>query len=230
VIDAVAIVFETFRISLPTVVDAWAGRLTRDKVDARLRSWARRVLDRADVRLDVRGRDAVDWARPYVIMSNHQSHFDIPIACDTVPGSVRFVAKKELYSIPIFGRALREAGMICIDRQNHESAIASLRDAAAAIRGGVNVWIAPEGTRSRTGALGPLKKGGFFLARETETPILPLCIDGAYAILPPKTRQIAKGRTVKVTFGQPIETAGRDRDGLMAEVARFYEKNLTSAI
>jgi 1-acyl-sn-glycerol-3-phosphate acyltransferase len=229
VIDAVAIVFETFRISLPTVIDAWAGRLTRHKVDGRLRSWARKVLDRADVRLDVRGRDDVDWSKTSVVMSNHQSHFDIPIACATVPGSLRFIAKKELYSIPVFGRALREAGMIRIDRQDRERAIESLREAADALKGGVNVWIAPEGTRSRTGALGALKKGGFFLARETETPILPMCIDGAYAILPPKTRTIAKGRTVKVTFGRPIPTAGRERDDLMADVERFYRDNLKSA-
>ncbi len=224
-----AIVFETFRISLPTVIDAWAGRLTREKVDSRLRSWARKLLERADVHLDVRGRDAVDWGRMYVIMSNHQSHFDIPIACAIVPGSLRFIAKKELYSIPVFGRALRESGMICIDRQNRDNAIASLREAAEAIRRGVNVWIAPEGTRSRTGALGPLKKGGFFLARETQTPIVPMCIDGAYAILAPKTRTIAKGQTVRVTFGRPIETAGRDRAELMAEVEGFYRANLTSA-
>jgi len=229
VIDAVAIVFETFRISLPTVIDAWTGRLTREKVDSRLRSWARKLLDRADVHLDVHGRDAVDWARTYVVMSNHQSHFDVPIACSLVPGSLRFIAKKELYAIPVFGRALRESGMICIDRGNRDSAIASLREAAEAIHRGVNVWIAPEGTRSRTGALGPLKKGGFFLAQETETPIVPLCIDGAFAILPPKTRAIAKGKTVRVTFGRPIATAGRDRAELMAELERFYRENLKSA-
>ena len=87
-IDAVAIVLETFRISLPTVIDAMFGRLTREKVDARLLSWSRRVLERIDARLDVRGRDEIDWSRPYIVMSNHQSHFDIPIACATVPGSL----------------------------------------------------------------------------------------------------------------------------------------------
>jgi len=227
VIDAVAIVLETFRISLPTVIDAMFGRLTREKVDARLRSWSQRVLDRIDARLDVRGRDDIDWSRPYVVMSNHQSHFDIPIACATVPGSLRFVAKKELYGIPIFGQALEQAGMIRIDRQNRKRAIESLKAAADTIRQGYHVWIAPEGTRSRSGELGELKKGGFFLAAETGTPIVPLVIDGAYDILPPKTRRIRKGVPVTVTFGKAIETVGRDRDEIMEEVARFYRETLT---
>src|SRR5262245_59209404 len=134
------------------------GRLTREKVDARLRSWSGRVLDRADVRLDVRGRDAIDSAKAYVIMSNHQSHFDVPIACQTVPGSLRFIAKKELYGIPIFGQALEQAGMIRIDRQDRKSAIESLRVAGETIKKGYHVWIAPERTRTRTGAPGELKQ------------------------------------------------------------------------
>jgi 1-acyl-sn-glycerol-3-phosphate acyltransferase len=226
VIDAVAIVLETFRISLPTVIDAMFGRLTREKVDARLRSWSRRVLTRIEAQLDIRGRDEIDWSRPYIVMSNHQSHFDIPIACATVPGSLRFVAKKELYGIPIFGQALRQAGMIRIDRANRKKAIESLKLAADTIQQGVSVWIAPEGTRSRSGEIGELKKGGFFLAAETGTPIVPLVIDGAYDILPPKTRRIRKGVPVKVTFGKPIEAAGRKRDEIMEEFARFYRETL----
>jgi 1-acyl-sn-glycerol-3-phosphate acyltransferase len=226
VIDAVAIVLETFRISLPTVIEAMFGRLTREKVDARLLSWSRRVLERIDARLDVRGRDEIDWSRPYIVMSTHQSHFDIPIACATVPGSLRFVAKKELYGIPVFGQALKRAGMIRIDRQNRSKAIESLKVAGDAIQQGFSIWIAPEGTRSRTGELGELKKGGFFLAAETGTPIVPLVIDGAYDILPPKTRRIRKGVPVTVTFGEPIETAGRDRDEIMEEVSRFYRETL----
>ena len=224
-LDTAYCLAQTLAISLPTVIDAARGRLTREACDERLVTWAQKLVARADARVTVTGGPA-DWSQAYVIMSNHQSHFDIPIVCYVVRGTVRMVAKKELFRIPIFGRAMREAEMICIDREDRASAIASLRAAGDLIASGVSVWIAPEGTRSKTGRLGHLKKGGFMLAHETGAPILPLAISGTHAILPPGSAIIKRGKSVRVHLGEPVQTRGVAVDDLMGKVRTFFEKSV----
>jgi 1-acyl-sn-glycerol-3-phosphate acyltransferase len=223
VLDTAYCLAQTLAISLPTVIDAARGRLTRETCDERLAAWAEKLIARTDTRVTVHG-PPVDWSRAYVIMSNHQSHFDLPIVCYVVRGTVRMVAKKELFRIPIFGRAMREAEMICIDRDDRASAIASLRAAGDLIADGVSVWIAPEGTRSKTGRLGPLKKGGFMLAHETGAPILPIAIAGTHAILPPGTAVVKRGKPVRVQLGEPLETEGVPVPDLMDKLTTFFEK------
>jgi 1-acyl-sn-glycerol-3-phosphate acyltransferase len=224
VLDTAYCLAQTLAISLPTVIDAARGRLTREACDERLASWAQKLVTRTETHVAVTGA-AVDWSRAYVIMSNHQSHFDIPIVCYVVRGTVRMVAKKELFRIPVFGRAMREAEMICIDRQDRASAIASLRAAGDLLQSGVSIWIAPEGTRSKTGRLGPLKKGGFMLAAETGAPILPIAISGTHAILPPGTLSLKRGQTVRVHLGEPIASEGVPADDLLDKVRIFFEKH-----
>ncbi|HEY7955935.1 MAG TPA: lysophospholipid acyltransferase family protein [Polyangia bacterium] len=198
--------WKTLEISVPTVVDALAGRLTVERSDARLRSWSQALLDRAEVELSVSGLDRVPLDRAYVLMSNHQSHFDVPILYRAWPGTLRMVAKAELFRVPVWGRAMRAAGFVAVDRSgNRAKAEAAMRAAGEAIRAGVSIWIAPEGTRSEDGQLGKFKKGGFLLALETRTPIVPIAISGSRDILPKHTRAIVRGARVQVTFGAPID-------------------------
>lgn len=220
------IVYETAKISVPTMIEGALGRLDRGTVDRRLQSWGRRVLEIAEMRLDVQGRDAVDWSRAYVIMSNHQSLFDIPVLAAAVPGSLRFVAKKELFRVPIWGQAMRAARIISIDRQNRRSAIESLREAGEVLHSGIHIWIAPEGTRSYDGKIGPLKKGGFMLAIDTGTPILPMTISGTHNARRKHERGIQKGACVEVAFGQPLAVDGKTREELLAEVEAFFRANV----
>ena len=211
---------QTFKISAAAIANAVTGRLTPEWVDAHLDAWSREVVGFAGVDLTVEG--TVDWSRSYVLMSNHQSHFDIPILYRAIEGRrMRMVTKTELFKIPVFSRAMRVAQMVEVDRSNRERAIASLRAAGELIRSGVNVWIAPEGTRSKTGQLGRLKKGGFMLATETGTPILPIALAGTHQILPPGSISVRRGVRVKVTFGAPIEVEGRTTESLMDEVGAF---------
>ncbi|MBI4511594.1 MAG: 1-acyl-sn-glycerol-3-phosphate acyltransferase [Deltaproteobacteria bacterium] len=217
-------IFRTLTTSLGVIKDSLVGA-TPEKHDQRMHDWARYLIERAQIQVAVSG-EPVDWSRTYIVMSNHQSHFDIPVIVRAVPGRMRMVAKKELFYVPIFGQAIRAAGFVEIDRRNREKAIASLKLAGEKIRQGTNIWIAPEGTRSLTGKLGPLKKGGFMLAKEVGAPILPMAIVGTREILPPKTRSIRRGKTVRVVFGKPIDPADKTPGEMMDEVRRFLAKHL----
>lgn len=217
------------RITAPTFVEAVAGRVERETCDRRIRLFASRVIERAEIRLEVRGADAIPPDRAYVLMSNHQSHIDIPVVYATAPvATLRMVSKAELFRIPVWGRAMRAAEMVEVDRGNRRQAIASLARAERAVASGVSIWIAPEGSRSRTGELGPLKKGGFHLARGAGAPIVPVAISGTREILPPGARSMAKGREVRVEYGAPIPVADAEVADLRAEVARFLAERLPS--
>ena len=221
--------FEVARGSVATTFDAITGRLRREVVDERIMRFARNVVRAADIRIDVLGAENVPSKGAWVFMSNHQSHLDIPILYWSLPiRTLRMVAKAELFKVPIWGRAMREGGMIEVDRSNRQQAIESLRRAGEAIADGVSIWIAPEGSRTRTGELGPLKKGGFHLALETGTPIIPVTISGSYDILPPETLAMRRGVEVVVRIGEPIEVEGKSVGDLLAEVETFFRENITA--
>jgi 1-acyl-sn-glycerol-3-phosphate acyltransferase len=199
--------YETLAISLPTVVDAARGRVTKERCDQRLENWARTIVERAALTLEVTGREHLRPNTAYLVMSNHQSNYDIPILFHVLGSNLRMIAKLELFRVPIFGDALREAGFIAVDRSNRERAIESLRDAKAKLASGVNVWIAPEGTRSVTGDLGPFKKGGFVLALDTGWPILPVSLRGTRDVLRPRHYRSSPGAHVHVVLHEPIDPA-----------------------
>jgi 1-acyl-sn-glycerol-3-phosphate acyltransferase len=223
-VDSLYVVAQTLKISAPTVVEAAIGKLDLDVCDARLEDWSARVVARTQMDLRVHGPDP-DWSKAYVVMSNHQSHYDIPVLFRVVRGRLRMVTKKELFKFPVFGTAMRNAGFIEIDRGDRQSAIASLRGAQDALRSGTHVWIAPEGTRSKDGSIGKLKKGGFLMARETGLPILPIAIRGTIDVLPRGTSRTRLGQRVDVTIGKPIDTQDPTVtiETLMEKVRAFLE-------
>lgn len=223
-------VAETLRISVPTVADALLGRSTRAACDRRLADWSRRLVREAAIELVIRGREHIpETGETFVLMSNHQSHFDIPVLFQAFPGCMRMVAKTELYRIPIFGGAVRAAEFIEVDRKNKERARQSIELAKQRFKSGINVWIAPEGTRSETGLVGPFKKGGFVLALDTGARILPITLDGTRFVLPPHTRRVHPGKRVTVQFHPPIDAASygfERRDELVADVRKTIESAL----
>lgn len=215
------------RITAPSLVDAVRGELDRERVDERARWFARRVIELLEIDLVTTGAERVPPGRAYVYMSNHQSHLDIPVLYATLPSpTIRMLAKKELFRIPLWGQGLRAAEFIEVDRSNHKRAVQSIERAADLIRDGVSVYLAPEGTRSRDGRIGKLKKGGFHLAKDTGTPIVPVAIRGTISILPRGGRSMRKGRRVTVTIGAPIPVEGRDLSDLMDEVATFLRQHV----
>jgi 1-acyl-sn-glycerol-3-phosphate acyltransferase len=198
-------VYATLAVSAPTVVDAIRGTLTRKACDERLESWSSRLVANLELMISVHGRENVDPRKTYLIMSNHQSHYDVAVIYYVLGSSIRMVAKRELFDVPVFGRAIEAAGFVAIDRKNHERAIASLQDVKALLESGVPMWIAPEGTRSPTGELLPFKKGGFILALETGATILPVTLRGTRDALRAKGLLSRAGAEVYVTIHPPID-------------------------
>jgi 1-acyl-sn-glycerol-3-phosphate acyltransferase len=195
----------TARVCAPTVVQAALGQLTPEICDERLDFWSRRLLEQAQIRFHVRGLERIPRDETFVVMSNHQSLYDIPIILQGLKRRVRFVTKTELFRVPLWGRAMRVAGMVEVDRHNRQSAIESLKSAKAALASGTNIWIAPEGTRSDSGRLGSFKKGGFHLASDAGVRILPVTISGTRNALPARGRNVTPGAAVEVTVSPPLD-------------------------
>jgi 1-acyl-sn-glycerol-3-phosphate acyltransferase len=164
-----------------------------------------------------------------IFMSNHESQMDPPILVAALPLPAVYIAKKELRYVPFVGWAAWVAGVIFIDRGDRDRAFRSIHDAAQQIRGGKNVVIFPEGTRSRTGQMLPFKKGGFALAQEAGVPIVPMATVGGFQVLPPGSMRLRPGRYT-VLLGEPVHPHEHpDRDSLMKEVRARIEKLVAEA-
>ncbi len=219
-------VFNTLAFVLITLVLATAaiGTFIADRSgDAVLRLariWSRAILAAAGVKLTVNVHTRLDPKTPYVFMSNHASASDIFSLFVAVPFPVRMIAKKQLGRIPFFGWAMHAGRFIFIDRQNPIAARRSIEEAARRIKRGHSVLLFPEGTRTRDGALGPFKKGGFHLAIASGATIVPVGIRGSRAVWPRGSALIHAG-AILVEIGAPISTAGLtddDRDALLERV------------
>lgn len=169
------------------------------------RLWATSILTVARIKVRVRGLSNLNPDRSFIYMANHQSNFDIPVLLACLPVQFRWLAKAELFNIPFFGYAIRRTGYISIDRSNLKSAFKSLKKASGIIKSGTSVVIFPEGTRSRDGHIASFKKGGFVLAVDSETPIIPVAIHGTWPIMPRNRFRIKPG-TVTVVIHKPVDT------------------------
>lgn len=143
----------------------------------------------------------------YVVTPNHQSNADILALVRMLPTPYRWVIKKELVKIPVFGWALARTGAVAIDRSNTAHAVERLRKSVDKLKGGWSLLIYPEGTRTLDGNVQRFKKGGFMLAVNTGIPILPVTVNGAFKMLPKSVWLPIPGH-VTVTIGDPIPTAG----------------------
>lgn len=196
------------------------------------RAWARSILFVSGIHVHVNGLENLNVDGSCILMPNHQSNFDIPVLLGCLPIQFRWLAKAELFKIPIFGRGMRGCGYISIDRSNRKSAFQSLAEAAAKIRNGVSVLIFPEGTRSRDGRILPFKKGGFVLSVDAGVPIVPIVIFNTWSIMP-KDRLRIRTQSVRMDILAPIPTSGytrKTKDDLMDSVrntiCNAFEENV----
>lgn len=199
----------TLWISIEVIYKVHSGAETREKCDRRLRWWSAALLKNLKLSYSAHNLHRVNYqpGKPYMIMSNHSSLCDIPLIFVTMPGSIRMLTKKELFDVPIWGRGMQEGEFISIDRDNRRQAIKDLQRAQKKMESGIILWVAPEGTRSRTGELGSFKKGGFMVAIRTGATIIPVGIRGAFDVLPPKTLDFQLGEHAEVHIGEPIDAS-----------------------
>ncbi|HOV86635.1 MAG TPA: lysophospholipid acyltransferase family protein [Syntrophobacteraceae bacterium] len=194
------------------------------------RLWARINLWAAGVRVRIRGLDRIDPDRSYIYAANHQGWFDIFALFARLPVQFRFLAKKELFRIPILGRAMSACGYIPIDRADRRKAFQSIDEAALRVRNGTSILIFPEGTRSPDGVMKDFKAGGFVLAVKSQQPIVPVSISGSSRILPKGSTWLIQPGPIHISVGSPIPTEGstnKDKDILMSAVRDAILRGLT---
>ncbi|HVO66094.1 MAG TPA: lysophospholipid acyltransferase family protein [Syntrophales bacterium] len=188
--------------------------------------WARMLLILTSIKVEIIGAENISKGSQ-IFMANHQSDFDIFIVLAHLPGQFRWIVKKELFNVPLFGKAMRNAGYIEIDRQNRERAMQSLDQAARKIREGKSVMSFPEGTRSRNGKIKPFKQGMFYLAIKSGVPIVPISIIGAGEIMPKRSLLIKPGK-ITMVIDKPIDVSEytiENRQDLIERVQNIITRN-----
>lgn len=179
---------------------------------------ARNGLRLAGVRIQVEGIERVNPSETYIFMCNHVSNLDPPILIPAIPRRSSVLVKKELFQVPVLGRAMRMGDLVAVDRGNREAAVNSMRAAEAVMCRGLNMAIFPEGTRSRDGRLLPFKKGPFYLAMDSGIPVVPVTILGSESLMPKGSTLIHSG-TVRLVFHAPISPKRfSDNDELISAV------------
>jgi 1-acyl-sn-glycerol-3-phosphate acyltransferase len=179
------------------------------------RWWSKIVLFVTGVRVRVHNIERAEIGKAHIFVSNHISWYDIPALASRLHRT-KFVAKAELFKIPVFGAAMKAVGMIAIERQNRKAAFAAYDDAAERIREGNTVIVFPEGTRGYDYRVRPFKKGPFVLAISAGVPIVPILIHGTLEVIG-KGSLLVHPRTVDVHFLEPVSVEGYDyehRDAL----------------
>ncbi|MDD2539898.1 MAG: lysophospholipid acyltransferase family protein [Desulfuromonadaceae bacterium] len=156
------------------------------------RLWARLGLAMNGITVTLTGTEHLPDG-PVIFMSNHQSNFDILSLLAAIPNQIHWIAKKELFEIPVFGPSMRRGGYIPLDRGDGRKALQSMDEAAATIRHGKSVVLFPEGTRTPDGNLLPFKRGGFILARKAAVPVIPVTINGSGRINPANQIRLYSG-------------------------------------
>lgn len=187
-------------------------------VDAIGRFWSRLIIRTSGIRLKFEGMENIAGLDGYIVVSNHQSALDIFALMGYLPQRTRFVAKKELLKIPVFGYALRRAGHIVIDRDQGGKEV---RKAARLSKSRFAIVFFAEGTRFSDGQVHPFSEGAAWLAALTHLPCIPVAISGSAAAFPRGAFAVRPGRTITLRLGAPVPTAhlrGADRAALTHEL------------
>jgi 1-acyl-sn-glycerol-3-phosphate acyltransferase len=192
--------------------------------------WGKVALLVNGVKVRIEGMGHLNGKGPYIFMSNHQGIYDIFALLGHLPYQFKWLAKKELFSVPFLGWTMAAVGYISIDRGGTRDTVEAMNEAAQKIRDGMSVVIFPEGSRSPDGSIQPFKKGGFTLAIKSKVPIVPVAISGSRAIMP-KDKLTAISGEIRILVAHPIETensALKDREVLMKKVRETISKNFRS--
>jgi len=203
-------------ILAPVVIVVALFNDTSPWIDKVIRLWSRTWLIASRSPLTVEGGEHIDPRRSYVVVSNHISTLDIMICLLAAPIPIRFLAKKELFRVPLLAQGMRAVGVIEVDRSARRAAHAGVnKQAKALIDKKRSLIIYAEGTRPRDGVMKSFKKGAFTMAIAAQLPVLPMTIHGAFESMPPGKPWVFGG-PVKAVVDPPIETTGMDGSGTSA--------------
>lgn len=228
-------VFYTVVTCSRAIIRSFFGKINREWVDKEMHRWVDNILEQVKVDYQIINPHHVEPKKrePTIIMCNHTSLYDIPLSIKAFPNhSIRMLAKKELSKIPVMGKAMKVAEFPFIDRHNRRQAIEDLKYVQKLLDSGIVMWIAPEGTRSKTGKLASFKKGAFITAIQAKATIIPIGILGAYDILPAKTYQFNISQKAEIRIGQPIDASEyslEDKEALIDKVHQAMEELLKSS-
>jgi 1-acyl-sn-glycerol-3-phosphate acyltransferase len=173
-----------------------------------INGWSRTWLIFSNTKLVIEGQEHINEDQSYVVVANHQSSFDIMACFLAVPVPIRYLAKKELFQVPVLAQGMRAVGIVEVDRQARGAIHAQVnRESKKLIKKGRSLIIYAEGTRPRNGVMTRFKKGAFTMAITSQLPVLPLSIHGSYDAWPPGNLWM-HGGTIRVIIDPPIETEG----------------------
>lgn len=216
--------FCTFSAMLSTFIDKSGRTYHRFAL-----LWSRVGLLVAGVKIVVEGAELIPSGTPLIFMGNHQGNFDIMALFRAVPVRFNWLAKEELFKVPVFGNSMRSAGYIPINRSDGRQALGSLVKAAELVRSGTSVAIFPEGTRSNDGRLLPFKRGGFILGIRAGVPIVPFSITGSTAVNPPDNFLMLRKGAIRVKFSEPVATE-RIRSDALPEIMETVRKAIAAGL
>ena len=225
----------TLFVSIVALFCTLVLRMDANSVQGLAAWWAKSICKFSGVAVSVTGTEKLDSEKPYIFAANHGSQFDIFALQGFLGADFRWLAKKELFQVPIWGHAMRRAGYIPVDRSHGKKALKSLGEAAQKIAAGTSVIIFPEGTRTKDGKMQDFKAGAMVLAIKSGVDIVPVAIKGTYEILP-KGKLLINPGNVSICVGNPIATknfTAKDKHGLakilQANVAKLLSTTTSHA-
>lgn len=187
------------------------------------RQWSEQILQIADIKVEVFGRENISSNETYIFAANHSDLFDIPVLLVALQHDFRIIYKKELEKIPIFGPGIAKSPYIGIVRDNPSDALKSIDSAIQSVKEGISVLVFPEGTRTKTGELGQFKRGGFMLAARSGKPVVPVFVKGTFGLSSSSKFRIKSGKVI-VNIGEPIIKKSTNSSEEKALMQLVYQK------
>ena len=195
-----------------------------------IRAWSWSIIRTCGVRIEVEGLEHLRGLGPCILVSNHQSLFDILAVILKIPGEVRFVAKKEILKLPVLGFILHKSENVVIDREAGGKAI---RRAIEVIRHGYSICVFAEGHRYSDNRVHEFSDGAAWLAILAKIPIVPMAISGTASMMPRRAKFVFPGRRMRMVIGAPISTAGLksgDREALTRRLEEAVRAGFTEEV
>ncbi len=190
-----------------------------------IRAWSWCIIHTCAVRIEMEGLENLRGLGQFVMVSNHQSLFDILATILKIPGEVRFVAKKEILKLPVLGFILHKSENIVIDREAGGKAI---RRAIEVVRHGYSICVFAEGHRYSDNRVHEFSDGAAWLAILNKLPCVPMAISGTSALMPRGAKFVVPGRRIRMKIGAPISTAGM-KSGDRIELTRQIEAEVRAS-